>query len=223
MTVDNTGAQWCYVDSSHSSCQDLVPSQRFPHNPWSYEACATPALGSPICPNYPAYPSHPTYPHPALAQPTNVYSPPHGPIVAPAGPVQGVPALPLGPIIGNGALPLGPTLGGGSLPLGPALGGGSGPLGPAFGGGSLPLGPNLGGGSLPFGPAFGGGSSPLGPALGGGSFPLGPEVGGPFLGDARQGPVVEGKGENQGYCPVIENNFILSGTASKLNFKQPTK
>merc|ERR1711877_20351 len=28
----------------------LVPSQRFPHNPWSYEACATPALGSELCP-----------------------------------------------------------------------------------------------------------------------------------------------------------------------------
>merc|ERR1740131_425500 len=42
-TVDSTGARWCYVDSDHfSSCQDLVPSQRFPHNPWSYEACATP-------------------------------------------------------------------------------------------------------------------------------------------------------------------------------------
>ena len=63
-TVDSTGAQWCYVDSSHSSCQDLVPSQRFPHNPWSYEACATPALGSHICPSYPGYPTHPTYLHP---------------------------------------------------------------------------------------------------------------------------------------------------------------
>merc|ERR1711902_451837 len=43
-TVDGTGAQWCYVDSSASTCQDLVPSERFPHNPWSYEACATPAV-----------------------------------------------------------------------------------------------------------------------------------------------------------------------------------
>merc|ERR1739838_180007 len=49
-TVDGTGAQWCYVDSSSSSCQDLVPSERFPHNPWSYEACATPAIGSGFCP-----------------------------------------------------------------------------------------------------------------------------------------------------------------------------
>merc|ERR1739842_88043 len=49
-TVDGTGAQWCYVDSTLSTCQDLVPSERFPHNPWSYEACATPAIGSHLCP-----------------------------------------------------------------------------------------------------------------------------------------------------------------------------
>merc|ERR1712186_149022 len=49
LTVDTTGAQWCYVDPAYSSCQDLVPSQRFPNNPWSYEACATPAVGSPLC------------------------------------------------------------------------------------------------------------------------------------------------------------------------------
>merc|ERR1739842_116536 len=49
-TVDGTGAQWCYVDSTLSSCQDLVPSKRFPHNPWSYQACATPAIGSHLCP-----------------------------------------------------------------------------------------------------------------------------------------------------------------------------
>merc|ERR1712008_184578 len=40
----------CYVDSSSSSCQDLVPSERFPHNPWSYQACATPEIGSIFCP-----------------------------------------------------------------------------------------------------------------------------------------------------------------------------
>merc|ERR1712066_959738 len=49
-TVDGTGAQWCYVDSTLSTCQDLVPSKRFPHNPWSYQACATPAIGSHLCP-----------------------------------------------------------------------------------------------------------------------------------------------------------------------------
>merc|ERR550534_2417589 len=54
-TVDGTGAQWCYVDSSLSSCQDLVPSQRFPHNPWSYEACATPAIGTLLCPVIPVH------------------------------------------------------------------------------------------------------------------------------------------------------------------------
>merc|ERR1711862_943324 len=57
-TVDGTGAQWCYVDSTASSCQDLVPSERFPHNPWSYEACATPAVGSALCPAVVAVPDH---------------------------------------------------------------------------------------------------------------------------------------------------------------------
>jgi len=56
-TVDSTGAQWCYVDTSYSSCSDLVPSLRFPNNPWSYEACATPAPGSPLCPVAPAAPA----------------------------------------------------------------------------------------------------------------------------------------------------------------------
>merc|ERR1712061_302366 len=56
LTVDSTGAQWCYVDSTYSSCQDLVPSKRFPNNPWSYEACATPAQGSPLCPVLGVYP-----------------------------------------------------------------------------------------------------------------------------------------------------------------------
>eukprot|EP00092_Neocalanus_flemingeri_P052852 GFUD01061945.1.p2 GENE.GFUD01061945.1~~GFUD01061945.1.p2 ORF type:complete len:219 (-),score=77.71 GFUD01061945.1:61-717(-) len=135
-TVDSTGAQWCYVDSSHSSCQDLVPSQRFPHNPWSYEACATPALGSPLCPNYPAYPSHPTYHHPAA--PTDVYSPPQGPVVAAEFPILGQPPLPLGPTLVGGSFPLGPTVVGGSLPLGPTLGGGALPLGPGVGGSFLP-------------------------------------------------------------------------------------
>merc|ERR1712027_251542 len=49
-TVDGTGAQWCYVDHLPSTCQDMVPSDRFPHNPWSYEACATPPEGSALCP-----------------------------------------------------------------------------------------------------------------------------------------------------------------------------
>merc|ERR1712013_567829 len=57
-TVDGTGAQWCYVDSTASSCQDMVPSERFPHNPWSYEACATPAVGSALCPAVVAVADH---------------------------------------------------------------------------------------------------------------------------------------------------------------------
>merc|ERR1712076_58202 len=57
-TVDGTGAQWCYVDSTASTCQDLVPSERFPHNPWSYEACATPAVGSALCPAVVSVPEH---------------------------------------------------------------------------------------------------------------------------------------------------------------------
>ena len=65
-TVDSTGAQWCYVDTSYSSCADLVPSLRFPNNPWSYEACATPAPGSPLCPVASAYPGHPQPPPPVV-------------------------------------------------------------------------------------------------------------------------------------------------------------
>merc|ERR1712038_1594257 len=49
-TVDGTGARWCYVDHLPCTCQDMVPSQRFPHNPWSYEACATPPEVSALCP-----------------------------------------------------------------------------------------------------------------------------------------------------------------------------
>merc|ERR1711874_747724 len=63
LTVDSTGAQWCYVDQAYSSCQDLVPSKRFPNNPWSYEACATPAQGSPLCPVVPVYPPSDSYHH----------------------------------------------------------------------------------------------------------------------------------------------------------------
>merc|ERR1719295_973653 len=84
-TVDSTGAQWCYVES-YSTCQDLVPSQRFPHNPWSYEACATPAIGSSLCPAYQpsvvvvdhdeihhAHPDHIHTPH-IIATPVHVHA-----------------------------------------------------------------------------------------------------------------------------------------------------
>ena len=107
-TVDGTGAQWCYVDSSLSTCQDLVPSSRFPHNPWSYQACATPPIGSPACPSYtppsyapPSYlpPSYspPSYPHPAPASHPPSVSP--ADILPPASPSPAAPSpsLPLSP------------------------------------------------------------------------------------------------------------------------------
>merc|ERR1719150_2537633 len=75
VTVDSTGAQWCYVDPAYSSCQDLVPSRRFPNNPWSYEACATPAQGSPLCPVVSVYP--PTDNHHHHHQHHHPYSPEH--------------------------------------------------------------------------------------------------------------------------------------------------
>merc|ERR1712098_652819 len=51
-TADNSGAVWCYVDSTYSSsCRDLVHSQRFSHQgkAWSYEACSTPSRNSFQC------------------------------------------------------------------------------------------------------------------------------------------------------------------------------
>merc|ERR1712212_1210569 len=43
-SADHTGAKWCYVNPSQTTCQDLsYTSKRFPGTPWSYEACATPA------------------------------------------------------------------------------------------------------------------------------------------------------------------------------------
>merc|ERR1711999_4013 len=113
-TVDSTGAQWCYVDS-YSTCQDLVPSKRFPHNPWSYEACATPALGSSICPNYPSHP----VPHPAPAPSHPLPSHPHPAYPHPAIPTDA--GLPLGPPVQGSGLPLGPPVQGSGLPLGPPI------------------------------------------------------------------------------------------------------
>merc|ERR1712061_365215 len=108
-TVDSTGAQWCYVDAAYSSCQDLVPSQRFPNNPWSYEACATPSIGSPLCPTVtipavvapvapvaPAVPHHPTYPVPPVAPHDHVVAAPHHPHDV----VVGAPSL--GDVLGGG-------------------------------------------------------------------------------------------------------------------------
>merc|ERR1712186_53859 len=83
LTVDSTGAQWCYVDPLYSSCQDLVPSKRFPNNPWSYEACATPAPGSPLCPGIvaPAVPVVPVAPAVVPVEPAHVHvEPVHHPV-----------------------------------------------------------------------------------------------------------------------------------------------
>merc|ERR1712002_1420212 len=79
-SVDHTGAQWCYVDSHHSSCQDLVYSKRFPNNPWSYEACATPAaVYQPV--HAPVHvPTHGAHHQPAyVAHPEPVYAGHHHP------------------------------------------------------------------------------------------------------------------------------------------------
>merc|ERR1712018_723736 len=83
LTVDSTGAQWCYVDQAYSSCQDLVPSKRFPNNPWSYEACATPAPGSPLCPGIvaPVVPVVPVAPVVVPVEPAHVHvEPVHHPV-----------------------------------------------------------------------------------------------------------------------------------------------
>merc|ERR1711915_1011879 len=47
--TSDKGGRWCYVDPNYSQCNDLKPSKRF-NQQWSYQACATPDLGSPQCP-----------------------------------------------------------------------------------------------------------------------------------------------------------------------------
>merc|ERR1711994_1226967 len=46
-STDKTGAKWCYLPQSGSTCTDTRSggfySSRFPGRKWSYEACATPA------------------------------------------------------------------------------------------------------------------------------------------------------------------------------------
>merc|ERR1712038_1400608 len=55
-SVDSTGARWCYIDQSYgSSCLDKRFSARFPNNPWSYEACATPLPYAPLAPVSPPH------------------------------------------------------------------------------------------------------------------------------------------------------------------------
>merc|ERR1739846_306727 len=39
-SADNTGRKWCYSTGWDSGCSDLVKSQRYSSNPWSYEACS---------------------------------------------------------------------------------------------------------------------------------------------------------------------------------------
>merc|ERR1712062_647579 len=99
LTVDSTGAQWCYVDQAYSSCQDLVPSQRFPNNPWSYEACATPAPGSPLCPAVPSAVITPVAPSAVIvpAVETVPHVPVHHPepVHHPIAPTNSVPAVPV--------------------------------------------------------------------------------------------------------------------------------
>merc|ERR1711963_444227 len=56
--ADSTGARWCYIDNAYSSsCQDKRFSARFPNNPWSYEACATPPAPAYVPYGGPAAPS----------------------------------------------------------------------------------------------------------------------------------------------------------------------
>merc|ERR1712066_295772 len=83
-TVDGTGAQWCYVDHLPSSCQDMVPSERFPHNPWSYEACATPSIGSLLCPVDPDHVHAPVVVAPADHVHVPAAEHVHVPVVIPA-------------------------------------------------------------------------------------------------------------------------------------------
>merc|ERR1712212_822946 len=37
---DNTGRTWCYTTGRNNNCGDLQNSNRFPNNPWSYNACS---------------------------------------------------------------------------------------------------------------------------------------------------------------------------------------
>merc|ERR1712066_43642 len=141
-TVDGTGAQWCYVDSTLSTCQDLVPSERFPHNPWSYQACATPALGSYLCPAH----------HHHHAQEVSVI--PVGPPVVQGGLPQGPPVL----LSGHSR---GPPVSQGGLSQGPPVSSGGGSQGPPIFQGGLPQGPPVAEGAQ--GPPVLQGGLPLGP------------------------------------------------------------
>merc|ERR1711902_170601 len=113
LTVDSTGAQWCYVDQAYSSCQDLVPSKRFPNNPWSYEACATPAPGSPLCPGIVAPAAVPVAPAVVPVEPAHVHvEPVHHPVhpVHPTYPVPQPHPHPVAPSSVGPVETVGPTI-----------------------------------------------------------------------------------------------------------------
>merc|ERR1711971_137526 len=78
-SVDSTGARWCYVDHLPSSCQDLSHSARFPHNPWSYEACSTPPEHSGAHHQHQHH-EQPAYTAPVHHQPTYTVPAHHAPI-----------------------------------------------------------------------------------------------------------------------------------------------
>ena len=79
--MDSTGARWCYIDQTFgSSCQDKRFSARFPNNPWSYEACATPLPYAPLSPVAPPHHHVPSaaFTGPVHSQPVQpVHSHPH--------------------------------------------------------------------------------------------------------------------------------------------------
>merc|ERR1711971_1179800 len=89
-SVDSTGARWCYVDHLPSSCQDLSHSARFPHNPWSYEACSTPPEHSGAHHQHQHH-EQPAYTAPVHHQPTYTVPAHHAPIHHVPAPVQHAP------------------------------------------------------------------------------------------------------------------------------------
>ena len=109
-SVDSTGARWCYIDQSFgSSCQDKRFSARFPNNPWSYEACATPLPYAPLAPVSPIH-QHAPYTAPVHSHP--VHQPVHP--VHPVHPVQPVHQHGYGSNVGT-YQPLGETISGPGL------------------------------------------------------------------------------------------------------------
>ena len=54
--TDEYRDKWCLVDVNHASCSDLIPSQKYPNNPWSMEAVKNPSYGDSICTGETNYP-----------------------------------------------------------------------------------------------------------------------------------------------------------------------